>query len=176
MYRRVVLYNKKTWVSGAVEVLYHVRGARQLAQNRETTKAYDESIGAAPVNGAVAFADSIRLRAANGISPVSMFEFVLEVPENQPAVESVEEITTTGSTIVVFNENGVVTCSNDVGITASSAPTQTVAPGEMTSVPGEEPGEMTSEPIEAPGEMTSVPGEEPGEMVGETTDDPGTMI
>ena len=157
MYRRVVLFNS-AWINNAfIDVLYRVRGARLLSQYRAAASPYDANIGVANGSLAVVFADSIRLRATAGVGPGHTFEFDLDVSENQPADESIEEISTTGVAIVVFNENGVVICSNGKGIPANSAPAQTVVPGEMTSVPGEEPGEMTSEPIDGTGEMTSEP-------------------
>ena len=81
--------------------------------------------------------------------------FVVWVQENQPTVERVTEIGSLGISINVYNENGVLICSN----------------GVTPSAPQATPGI-----IDGPGEMTSVPGEEPGEMASETTDEPGAMI
>ena len=147
MYRRVVL-SSSAWITTSIDVLYRVRGARLLSQYRATTGTYDSKLATSNESISLVFSDAIRLRATVGSGPNHTFEFVLDVSENQPE-ESVEEISTTGVAITVYNENGVVVCSNGVSILASSDTTQTIVPGEMTSVPGEEPGEMTSEPIEA---------------------------
>lgn len=152
MYRRIVLYNSR-YISGPVTVLYHVRGARLLFQCRASSNNYEDNIPNAGEMYAVVFADSILLRANSGLGFYRTYEFVLDVAENQPAEESVEEITTFGCAIVVFNENGVVVCRNDVDPPADSYPAQTDGPGEMVSEPIDGTGEMTSEPVDGISEM-----------------------
>ena len=181
MYRRIVVSNS-TFSNDPIDFLYHVIGARLLTQRRVSNRVYEVYITSNYEFGLVVFSDSVRLQLVTGVGEYRTYEFELDIPENQPAGESVEEITETGCAITVFNENGVVICRN-VPKTPASNPEQTVGPGEMTSVPGEGPGEMTSVPGEGPGEMTSVPGEAPGEMTSvpgemtdETTDEQGAMI
>ena len=160
------MYNSG-WVNGPIDALYHVRGARLLSQGRVSTGAYDANFVNANEACPSVFADSVRLRASTTIGSHRTYEFVLDVLENQPAKESVEEITTTGVTITVFNENGVVVCRNDVKTPINSDPTPTDGPGESTSEPIDGPGEMTSEPIDGPGESTSEPIDAPGETASE---------
>ena len=172
MYRRVVLDNR-TWINGPIEVLYRVRGALLLTQQRRSSSVYDPTFSTTSPSTPSVFEDSVRLRST-GAGFNHTYEFVFDVSENQPVRESVEEITDTGVSVAVFNENGVLVCRN-VPKTPASGPEQTVGPGEMTSVPGEEPGEMTSEPIDSTGEMTSEPVDGPGEMSTEPVERPGEM-
>ena len=141
MYRRVVLYNSN-WTSSDFRILYHVRGARLLSQHRASTRGYEQNMPTSNEMYAVVFADSILLGANTGVGFYRTYEFVLDVPENQPVGESVEEISETGSAVIVFNENGVVVCRNGV-----EPPAETVGRGQMASEPIGAPGEMTSEPI-----------------------------
>lgn len=127
-----------------------------LYQQKVVRRVHDESAASDNVTVTSVFADGIRLLVKTSVNIDSAYEFILDVSDNQPAGESVEEITNTGISIAVYNEHGVLVCRN-VPKTPASDPTQTVGPGEMTSVPGEEPGEMTSEPIGATGETTNEP-------------------
>ena len=156
MYRRIVLYNI-TYISGPVELLYHVRGARLLFQYRASAKSYEDTVTNGNEMYAAVFPDSIRLRVNSALGYYRTYEFVLDVSENQPIGESVEERTSTGSAIVVYNENGVVVCSNGVKPPTNIDPAKTNGLGEMTSEPIGGTGEMTSEPIDGTGEMKSEP-------------------
>ena len=84
----------------------------------------------------------------------------MDVDENQPNTEYISEITTTGVYIAVYNENGVCVCDN----------------GKRNIMSTSGIGDIELTDTKAPGEMTSVPGEEPGEMAGETTPDPAATI
>ena len=147
MYRRIVISNS-VFINDPVDFLYHVRGAQLLSQRRISTRAYEVYLTTTYENSIVVFADSVRLRVQAGLGDYRMYEFVLDVPENQPARESVEEITETGSVITVFNENGVVICRNTPKTPSNSAPAQTDGTGEMTSEPIDGTGEMKSEHID----------------------------
>ena len=59
------------------------------------------------------------------------------------------ELSQHGLSLSVYNENGALVCDNGISPGEVTSNPSTVAPGEMTSVPGEAPGEMTS----VPGEM-----------------------
>ena len=166
MYRRIVI-SKSVFSNDPVDFLYHVRGAQLLSQRRISARAYEVYLSTAYESGPVVFVDSVRLRVQTGVGEYRTYEFVLDVPEKQPAEESVEEITETGAVITVFNENGVVICRNVPKTPSNSAPAQTVVPGEMTSEPIDGSGEMTSEPIDSSGEMTSEPIDGTGEMASE---------
>lgn len=103
----------------------------------------------------IVFTDSAVFSTDLYTGPDNSIIFVAYVQENQPAIERVAELGSIGISINVYNENGVLICSN--GAPKSGAQSTPPSAG-------------------GPGEMTSVPGEEPGEMAGETTDDPGVMI
>ena len=148
MFRRVVITGN---AQGAKRVLYRVRGARPVDQYRVVNSNF-VSTGTNTMYNAVVFDDSVLLSVTSNL--VTPYIFDLDVSENQPIAESIEEQSALGISAAVYNENGVLVCSN--GVTSS--------------------GTASAPDIIAPGEMTSVPGEEPGEMAGETTDEPGAMI
>ena len=109
MYRRVVLSSPQS-LSGPFGILYHVCGARLLSQARVSTRAYDTNFSTVNETGAAVFDDSVRLQTVASIGGYRTYEFVLDVAENQPSEESVEEITSTGVGIAVYNEHGVLVC------------------------------------------------------------------
>ena len=159
MFRRVV-------VSGGNEsskrVKYVVSGARPISQYRSINGKYSV-VGANSMQNVIVFNDAVLLSISSSLT--SPYFFDLDVSENQPVAESVEIQAGTGLAIAVYNEHGVLVCSNGVIPNGTASEPAISVPGEMTNVPGTESGEMTS-----------VPGEEPGEMAGETTDEPGAMI
>lgn len=110
MYRRVVL-TSPTQTSGNLNILYHVRGAVLLSQYRRGLSAYDATIGVAQPSTAVVFGDAVRLQTSASVAANRTFEFILDVAENQPVEESVEEVTTAGIGIEVYNADGVLVCS-----------------------------------------------------------------
>lgn len=102
----------------------------------------------------IVFTDSVVFSSDLYTGPDNSLIFVVYVQENQPSIERVVEIGTLGISINVYNENGVLICSNGVPKSASQSTPPTVnSPGEMTSVPGEESGEMASETTYEPGAM-----------------------
>ena len=109
MYRRVVLTNP-TQTSGNLTILYHVRGAVLLSQYRRGLSGYDATIGEVQPSTAVVFDDAVRLKTSASVAANRTFEFVLDVSENQPAEETVEEVSTTGIGIEVYNADGVLVC------------------------------------------------------------------
>ena len=153
MYRRVVL-SSPTATTGNIDILYRVRGAMPLSQHRRAIGAYEGVAGTYQTLCAVVFDDAVRLQTPSKLAANRTYEFIIDVAENQPVAEYVEEVSSEGIIISVYNADGVLVCDNS----GNRKPAQS---GGMTSVPGE---------------MTSVPGEEPGEMAGETTDEPGAMI
>ena len=140
MLRRVRLVTKD---GSAVSFVYHVNGARFLGVQR-VIGAYDASIGIASAPLPLVFDGGIKLGVYQTGSTSRTYDFYVDVSDNQPTDERVEETSTTKSAITVYNENDVVICSNGVTVTASaSSPSQSAtAPGEMTSVPIEAPGEI----------------------------------
>ena len=109
MYRRLVL-TRPTQTSGNLTVLYHVRGAVLLTQYRRGLSGYDSTIGEVQPSTAVVFDDAVRLKTSASVAANRTFEFILDVPENQPVEESVEEVSTTGIGIEVYNADGVLVC------------------------------------------------------------------
>ena len=109
MYRRLVL-TSPTQTSGNLTVLYHVRGAVLLSQYRRGLASYDSTIGEVQPSTAVVFDDAVRLKTSASVAANRTFEFVLDVSENQPVEESVEEVSTTGIGIEVYNADGVLVC------------------------------------------------------------------
>ena len=152
MYRRIVL-SSQTDTTTTISILYHVHGAVLLSQYRRGLATYDASIGVVPLSSAIVFDDVVRLLTTASVGANRTYECILDVSENQPTEEAVEEITNTGVTISVYNEHGVLVCRNGVSNSAESSPAQSSGSGEMTSVPGEEPGEMTGEITDIPGAM-----------------------
>ena len=132
MYRRVVLSSEKK-TSGVVVVVYTVKGAHLLSQYRVTTVDYDNAFTPTTEYSAAVFAGSVRLQTTSAIEPDRDYEFILDVPENQPAKEVVREITSNNVSIAVYNENGVLVFRNTPKASSNSAPAQTVVPGETTS-------------------------------------------
>ena len=149
MLRRVRLVTKD---GAAVSLVYYANGARFVGMQR-VIGAYDASIGVASSTLPVVFNGGIKLGVYQTGSTSRTYDFYIDVSDNQPTDERVEEISTTQSSITVYNENDVEICDNGVTVTASASSPSQSKPGEMTSVPGTEPGEMTSVPIEAPGEI-----------------------
>ena len=109
MYRRLVL-TSPAQTSGNLTVLYHVRGAVLLSQYRRGLSGYDSTIGEVQPSTAVVFDDAVRLKTSASVAANRTFEFVLDVSENQPVEESVEEVSTTGIGIDVYNADGVLVC------------------------------------------------------------------
>lgn len=157
MYRKVVI-TATVYISGPIQILYHVSGSSLLYQQKVVKGAHEVSSGASDMTGPVVFDDSIRLSTKSTVDNSRLYEFILDVAENQRAEEAIEEITSTGVVISVYNEHGVVVCRN-VPKTVNSAP------GEMTSESINGTGEMTSEPIDGTGEMTSEPIDGPGATI-----------
>ena len=140
MLRRVRLVTKD---GAAVSLVYYAKGARFLGVQR-VIGTYDASIGIASAPLPLVFGDGIKLGVYQTGSTSRTYDFYVDVSNNQPADERVEETSTTKSAITVYNENDVAICDNGVTVTPSaSSPSQpTTAPGEMTSVPIEAPGEI----------------------------------
>lgn len=149
MLRRVRLVTKD---GAAVSLVYYAKGARFMGVQR-VIGSYDASIGIASSPLPFVFDNGIKMGVYQTGSTSRTYDFYVDVSENQPTDERVEETSTTNSAITVYNENDVVICSNGVTVTPSASSPSQSKPGEMTSVPGTAPGEMTSEPIEAPGEI-----------------------
>lgn len=147
MYRRVVI-SSKTDIKGDSGVLYHVHGAVFISQYRRVLGEYTTSYPSSYEYYAAVFDDVVRLKIPAPIGNDRAHEFIFDVPENQPAEEAVEEISSTGVEISVYNDHGVLVCRNVPKTTASSAPAHTDGTGEMTSEPIDGTGEMTSEPID----------------------------
>ena len=154
--RRFIRVKSVKQQSAPVNIVYHVRGAELLSQYRLSIDTYALSGGlnTSAAQCAIVYSDAIALQVPVTITVNRHYCFLLDIDENQPSGESVEVITASnnGITAEVYNENGVLVCSA-VSTSTTQAAGSTTAPGEMTSVPGEEPGEMTSVPTEAPGEI-----------------------
>lgn len=162
MIRRIRLVTKDY---EGVAFIYYVKGARFMHAQR-VSELYDASIPSSSAALSTVFDIGIKIAVYKVGSKPRTYDFYVDVSGNQPAAERVEEITATGSSITVYNENDVLICWNDVVATQTSSPSSsTTAPGEMTSEPIDGPGEMTTEPIDGPGEMTSEPIDGPGEML-----------
>ena len=160
MYRRVVVYTSSS-TSGDIKILYRVYGGILLSQQRLGTTIYNAGWDATAALAGIRFVGSYVLKTSASLASNRPYEFIMSVDENQPAKESIAETTATGVYIAVYNENGVLVCDN----------------GKRSSINASDLHKIEStNTIKAPGEMTSVPGEEPGEMAGETTAEPGAMI
>ena len=107
MYRRVVLSSPAS-TNGTINILYHVRGGVLLSQHRRGLSGYDASIGVAQLSSAVVFDDVVRLQTSASVAANRTYEFILDVSENQPDDEYVEEISSTGVGIDVYNADGVL--------------------------------------------------------------------
>lgn len=130
--------------SGESRILYRVKNAKFLSAYKYIDRAFSTAFAGASFKTPIAFRDSIAIDVPSSNSADGRYyEAILYVSENQPTEEAVEEVTSYGVVITVFNEYGTVVCDN--GVTAvSNTSTPTVSGG---------PGEMTSEPIDGPGEM-----------------------
>lgn len=146
MFRRVVITGD---AQGSKRALYRVRGARPIDQYRVVNGNY-VSTGTNSLYNVIVFDDSVLLAVTSNL--VTPYIFDLEVSENQPTAESIEEQSTLGLSLAVYNENGVLVCTNGISPSASTSHPSISAPGEMTSAPSEEPGEMASETTDEPGE------------------------
>ena len=159
MYRKIVVSGTS---SGQTDILYRAVNARLTSAGIIYNAEYNVNISPVQYYTPVYFTTSVRLRLNVTLTQSRSYVFELDVDENQPRGESVEEITSNGVRIAVYNENGVLVCDNGIsGEAASATPPVTSGSGEMTSVPGEEPGEMTSEPVDGSVEMTSEPIDNP---------------
>lgn len=140
MLRRIRLVTKD---GAAVSLVYYAKGARFMGVQR-VIGTYDASIGIASAPLPFVFDGGIKLGVYQTGSTSRTYDFYVDVSDNQPTDERVEETSTTKSAITVYNENDVTVCDNGVTVTAStsSPPQSTAGPGEMTSVPIEGPGEI----------------------------------
>lgn len=140
MIRRVRLVTKD---GTAVSLVYYAKGARFMGVQR-VIGTYDASIGIASAPLPLVFDGGIKLGVYQTGSTSRTYDFYVDISDNQPTDERVEETSSTQSAITVYNENDVAICDNGVTVTAPVAsPSQsTTAPGEMTSVPIEAPGEI----------------------------------
>ena len=159
------MLSSQTDTTAAISILYHVRGAVLLSQYRSGLAGYDASIGVVPLSSAIVFGDVVRLLTTASVGANRTYEFIFVAPENQPGEEAVEEITSTGVVISVYNEHGVLVCRNTPKTPASGAPAHTDESGEMASEPIDGTGEMTSEPIGGIGETTSEPIDGTGDTI-----------
>ena len=143
-----------------VSFLYHVRGAKFLAENIVAEGSYSGPIGDSGARTPVVFNDSFRAFCYEDLPRNRKMVYMLDVDENQPLIERVEELTHKGASITVYNANGVVVCdkAGDLAETIDGS-------SEMTSEPIGGTGEMTSEPIDGIGEMTSEPIDGTGETI-----------
>ena len=156
MYRRVVLSSQvPTDGSANITVLYRVYGATPLAQYRRYKGKYNPSVSFGQWYFPVVFDNAVKIGMGSSLNNSISYEIVLDVDENQPGMESVEEITSQGVTITVYNADGVIVCHNNVDISARIDTPKTDSLGEMTTEPIDGPGEATSEPIDGTGEMAS---------------------
>ena len=147
MFRRVVISGGG---DGSKRAKYLVRGARPLSQYRLIDGNY-AIVGSNSMYNVIVYNDAVLLSITSSLT--SPYVFDLDVSENQPAAESIEVQAGTGLVLAVYNENGVLVCSNGVISSGTASAPGIIAPGEMTSVPGEEPGEMTGENTAEPGAM-----------------------
>ena len=69
------------------------------------------------------------------------YEAVVSVSENQPIEETIEELTSFGLSLSVYNVNGVLVCDNGISPDKATSTPSIVAPGEMTSEPIDGTGE-----------------------------------
>lgn len=125
---------------GNKRVLYIARGVVPIEQYRYVKGQY-VSTGTNSVFDPVIYDDSAMLSLTSNLT--TPYIFVVDISENQPLGEHIEELTNLKLTLEVYNENGVLVCDNGVPY----------VPGANTPTIPSGPGEMTSEPIDGPGEM-----------------------
>lgn len=126
---------------GNKRALYHARGVLPIEQYRYVKGSY-VSTGTNSIYDPIVYDDSALLSLNSNLT--TPYIFVVEISENQPKGESIEELTALGLTLEVYNENGVLVCDNGVPY---------VEPAQSTPTTPSGPGEMTTEPIDGPGEM-----------------------
>lgn len=140
MYRKIIVSGTSTTQT---DILYHVENARLVSAGIIYNAEYNASISPVTYYAPVYFITSVRLKFNTTLTQSRLYMFELEVSDNQPNGEGVEEITSNGVRIAVYNENGVLICDNGVSNEAASAvPPATIGPGEMTSEPIDGPGVM----------------------------------
>lgn len=149
MYRRVVI-SSQTDTSGDIGILYHVHGAMLISQHRLMLGKYNSGYPPGTESFPAVYDDVVRLKIPASVGDNRSYEFIFEVSENQPTGEAVEEITSTGVAITVYNEHGVFVCRNGASKSTGDAPQHT---GEMMSESIGGTGEMTSESIGGTSEM-----------------------
>lgn len=124
-------------------VVYYANKPRFITDN----KIFDQSFVSAYMPPAsktpVVFNDSIVVCVpSSNTAGGRYYEAKIEVSDNQPNLESANEVTTFGLSISVYNEYGVKICDNGVKVSSTQSSGTTNAPGEMTSEPIDGPGEM----------------------------------
>lgn len=153
MFRFVRVYVES---SGDTKVIYYVKNARIISAYRRIQQDYSSAFTLSTAKIPIVFDTSLIFEVpASARKTGRYFELIAFVPENQPAEESVEELTSNGAMIVVYNENGGIVCHNGL-ISENTAISNWALNGNpegITSEPTDGPGEMTSEPIDGPGEM-----------------------
>lgn len=125
---------------GNKRALYHARGVVPIEQYRYVKGSY-VSTGTNSVFDAIIYDDSAMLALTSNLT--TPYIFVVDIRENQPKGESIEELTALGLKLEVYNENGVLVCDNgDPSVSGERTPPVTSGPGEMTNEPIDGPGEM----------------------------------
>ena len=131
--------------SNESRVLYRVSKPRFISAYKYFNENFSSAFSAPSDKLPLVFNTSIAFNVpASNSADGRYYEAIVYVPENQPSEESVEEITSYGVTVEVYNEYGNLVCDNRPSSTDSTSSASTVTGGS---------GEMTSEPIDGPGEM-----------------------
>ena len=145
MFRRVVVSSSNA-VTDLISFVYRVQGATVLAEKFAVNGDFNAAVADLTTRTAVVFNNAVRFFSYAKTSSGRQMEYMLDVNENQPGLESVEELTNTGVNITVYNANGVVVCDNGVTI-----------PSKIDGAQAGDPAETVTEPIGDIAEMTGVP-------------------
>ena len=166
MYRRVVLSNP-TLTAGNINitVLYRVHGAIPLAQYRRYEGKYNPPVSVGQMYFPVVFDDAVKIGLGATLNDRMPYEIVLDVDENQPEIESVEELTSQGIIINVYNADGVIVCHNNVGISAGIDTSKTDGLGETAIESVDGSGETAIESVGGSGETAIESIDGSGEMI-----------
>ena len=103
---------------------------------------YDGQIGATTFYTPAVYDDSVRVQINASVGADRSYEIVLKVSDNQPVLESIEEMSSTAAIIKVYNEYGVLVCDNSASLSGKGNQPQTDGHGEMASEPIDGTGAM----------------------------------
>ena len=124
--------------SSDATVLYRVNKPRFIRANKIYDLDYETTYTPTALKECIIYNNAIVVTAPpSSLEKIRYYEVVIDIPENQPAIESVEEISTYGVSASVYNDNGVKICDNSLQLSSKQFSHVTARPAETVSEPAD---------------------------------------